>query len=640
MGEQSITLNPDQLYMHNFIRHLLNDVEALKIMLEEDYFETGITRIGAEQEMCLVYRDSLKPAKINMEIIEKMKDYPWLTTELAKFNLETNFDPKEFTGSCFRDLEAENHEYLNMIQEYLHPYNASIILTGILPTLQKNDLDIENLTPKDRYYALMNSIKAQLIGQSFELRLNGIDELNIRHDSPLLEACNTSYQVHLQVSPKDFVKMYNISQAITAPVLAIAANSPLVFGKRLWHENRIALFQQALDTRTTQDHMRERSPRVNFGKGWLQDSILEIYKEDISRFRVLLGTDIEEESLELIKNGKVPKLKALQVHNSTVYRWNRPCYGISANGKPHLRIENRVLPAGPTIQDQTANAAFWLGTMMAAGEQYSDITSQISYEDVRDNFMKASQFGIDSEFTWFKDKKVSACDLILEELLPMARQGLKSCKVDSGDIEKYLGIIEERAKKHMNGSRWILRAFTKLKSETTVDEALSVLTSCIISNQQKHIPVHNWPLPNLNDMEHYNPSQMQVNEFMETDLFTCQKDDPVELVADMMDWRKINYCPVEDTKGNLIGLITSRLILRYYAKRAKMKTEDAVLVRDIMIDTPITIGPNERIIDAVEKMKKHGIGSLPVVQGNELVGIITEMDFLRISARLIQNSGK
>ena len=636
MGEQSITLEPDILQMHDFVKHLLNDVEALKIMLEDDWFETGIVRIGAEQEMCMVYKDSLKPAKINMQIMEEMKEFPWLTTELAKFNLETNFDPKELTGTCFSDLEKENHLYLETIRKYLAPHNADIILTGILATLKKSDLDISNLTPKDRYHALMKAIHDQLIGQSFELRLNGIDELHIRHDSPLLEACNTSYQIHLQVSPKDFVKMYNIAQAFTGPVLAIAANSPLVFGKRLWHESRIALFQQALDTRTTHDHMRERSPRVNFGSGWLKGSILEIYKEDISRFRVLLGTDIEEESLEMIKAGKVPKLKALQVHNSTVYRWNRPCYGISPNGKPHLRIENRVLPAGPTVIDQTANAVLWLGAMTGAGFVYEDITKKLSYEDVSDNFLKAAKFGIDTSFSWFNDKKISAVDLVTQELIPLAQEGLKRSNVSSNDIDKYLDIIKERAERHMNGARWILRSFSKLKSETTIDESVTILTSAIIKNQQKQLPVHTWELAGLNDMENYNPSKMEVHEFMETDLFTCQKDDPVELVADMMDWRKINYSPVEDIKGNLIGLMTSRIILRYYAKKSKMKSDEPCLVKDVMISDPVTISPNATIIEAVEIMKEKKIGSLPVVQDDELVGIITEMNFLKISSRLIQ----
>ncbi len=636
MGEHNITLAPDLLHMHNFIRHLLNDVEALKIMLEEEWFETGIVRIGAEQEMCMVYKDTLKPAKINMQIIEEMKDFPWLTTELAKFNLETNFDPKELTGNCFSELERENLLYLETIQKYLTPHNAQIIITGILPTLKKADLDISNLTPKDRYFALMKAIHDQLIGQSFELRLNGIDELHISHDSPLLEACNTSYQVHLQVSPGEFVKMYNIAQAFTGPVMAIAANSPLVFGKRLWHESRIALFQQALDTRTTHDHMRERSPRVNFGSGWLEGSILEIYKEDISRFRVLLGSDIEEESLELIKSGKVPKLKALQVHNSTVYRWNRPCYGISPNGKPHLRIENRVLPAGPTVLDQTANAAFWLGAMMGARDVYDDITKDLSYDDVSDNFLKAAKFGIDTNFSWCRDKKISATDLILQELLPLAEAGLKKSKVNTADIDLYLGTIKERAQNHMNGARWILRSFSKLKNETTIDEAVTILTSSMIKNQLKQIPVHTWEIPGINDMENYNPTQMQVHEFMETDLFTCQKDDPVELVADTMDWRKINYSPVEDTKGQLVGLMTSRIILRYYAKKTKMKSDDPILVKDIMIVNPITIEANSTILEAIEIMKTHGIGSLPVVQGNELVGIITEVNFLRISTRLIE----
>ena len=213
--------------------------------------------------------------------------------------------------------------------------DTKLILTGILPTLRKFHLDLDNLTPKKRYRALMESINTQLIGSAYELRLTGIDELLLQHDSPMLEACNTSFQVHLQVSPNDFVKMYNIAQTLAGPTMAIAANSPIVFGRRLWHESRIAMFQQALDTRTTHDHMRERSPRVNFSNDWLQDSLLEIYREDIARFRVLISGDVQEDAIAMINKGEVPKLRALQVHNSTVYRWNRPCYGISSDGKPH-----------------------------------------------------------------------------------------------------------------------------------------------------------------------------------------------------------------------------------------------------------------------------------------------------------------
>ncbi|MEZ4984989.1 MAG: hypothetical protein R2795_08140 [Saprospiraceae bacterium] len=219
--------------------------------------------------------------------------------------------------------------------------------------------------------------------------------------------------------------------------------------------------------RTTHDHLRERSPRVSFGTGWLDKSIMEIYKEDIARFRVLLGNDINEDSIDMIQEGKVPKLRALQVHNSTVYRWNRPCYGISPNGKPHLRIENRVLPSGYTVIDEVANAAFWLGAMTGMAANYKDIREVISWEDVRDNFGKAAKFGIDTNFTWFKDKKINATDLVLKELLPMARKGLEIRQVAKEDIDKYLGVIEARANAHMNGARWQLRAYTQLKKKST-----------------------------------------------------------------------------------------------------------------------------------------------------------------------------
>ena len=386
--------------MRRFVQHLLNDVKAMEYMLENDWFEDDVIRIGAEQEMCLIDKKTFKPAPIAMDVLEHMKEHAWVETELAKFNLEINLQPKVFEGRCLRQLEQETTDHLGLVRRHLAEFNADILLTGILPTLRKWDLELHNLTPKKRYKALMDAINSQLVGNSYELRLVGIDELLVKHDSPLLEACNTSFQVHLQVRPQDFVKMYNISQALAAPVMAIAANSPIVFGKRLWHESRIALFQQALDTRTTAYHMRERSPRVIFGNDWINESIIEIYKEDIARFRVLLSADVEEDSLTRINDGKVPKLRALQVHNSTVYRWNRPCYGISDNGRPHLRIENRVLPAGPTVLDEMANAALWLGAMIGLSTHVEDIRTRVSWDDVRDNFSKAAKFGIDSAFSW------------------------------------------------------------------------------------------------------------------------------------------------------------------------------------------------------------------------------------------------
>lgn len=640
MGEQKVSVAQEGIGMQSFVRSLLRDVQALEYMLENDWFEKDIIRIGAEQEMCLVDASTYKPACINMEVLEKLSQYPWVVTELAKFNLEVNLSPREFSGKCLREMDQENREFLNIIRRQLKDWNAEVCLTGILPTLRKPDLDMSNLTPKPRYFALMEAIHSQMLGSAFELRLSGIDELLVKHDSPLLEACNTSFQVHLQVSPDIFVPMYNMAQALAAPIMAISANSPIVFGKRLWHESRIALFQQALDVRTTHDHMRERSPRVSFGTGWLENSLLEIYKEDIARFRVLLAGDVDEDSLEAIQEGRTPKLRALQVHNSTVYRWNRPCYGISPNGKPHLRIENRVIPAGPTTTDAAANAAFWLGAMIGMGHEYKDIRNHVSWEDVRDNFMKAAQYGIDSHFNWFHDKKLSACDLVLHELLPMARKGLQMRGVIKQDIDKYLGIIEQRARDHMNGARWQLRTFTKLSKECTRDEAVTAMTAAIVTNQWKDIPVHQWTMPAFSDLPNYHPSKLRVEEFMETDLFTVQKDDLIELVTDLMDWRKIRYMPVEESKGQLCGLITSRLLLRHFARKNKLNSKEANTVKDIMIEAPITITPNATLIEAMNLMREKRIGCLPVVQNDELIGIITEMDFLRISTRLIEQLEK
>ena len=638
MGEKKFKKAKGELGKQQFVSNLLQDMQALEYMLHNQFFETGITRIGAEQEMCIIQKKSFKAAPIALEIMDLLQDKPWLDTELAKFNLEINLDPRVFTGSALKDMEAETNEKLQIIKSELAHFQSDILLTGILPTLHKNDLESHNLTPRERYKLLVESLSAQLLGQAFELRIQGIDELLLRSHTPLLEAANTSFQVHLQVDPENFVPYYNIAQALTAPVLGISANSPIVFGRRLWHESRIALFQQALDVRTTNEHMRERSPRVNFGSDWVHNSILDIYREDIARFRSLIYPETNENSIETVLAGNIPRLSALQVHNSTVYRWNRPCYGISDTGKPHLRIENRVLPAGPTVVDEIANAALWLGAVVGCAKEWGDIRKKMSWEDVRDNFEKAARFGMDSKFTWFKDKKITVTDLVQHELIPLAKEGLASQGINSGDIDFYMDIISQRAKLNLNGARWQLRAFTKLKKETSMDEAITVMTSAIYENQTLGKPVHTWELPELKDLLDYRPGNLRVEEFMQTDLFTVSKDDLIELVAKLMDWKKIRYMPVEDQKGNICGLITSRLLLRFYSQKGISIKEGNKLhtVEDIMISSPIVIEPGKSIIEALHIMREKKIGCLPVVTDGELIGIITEMDFLRISARLIE----
>ena len=640
MGFQKVNTVDNTQEMLRFVRNLLLDVRAFEYMLEHDWFESDIMRIGAEQEMCLVHNETFKPACINMAVLDKLGDKPWCVTELAKFNLEVNLNPREFSGECLSLMEAENLSYLDEIQKALNGFDASIVLCGILPTLRKHDLEMYNLTPKERYFALMAAIQKHLLGTAFELRVEGIDELLVKHDSPLLEACNTSFQVHLQVTPHEFVKMYNIAQALAGPTIALSANSPLVFGRRLWHETRIALFQQSLDTRTTSDHMRERLPRVNFGNGWLRGDITRIYREDISRFRVLLAGETEEDSLEMVRAGKTPKLRALQIHNSTVYRWNRPCYGISPNGKPHLRIENRVLPAGPSVADEMANAAFWLGAMVGLGSQLDDITTKMDFPDVRDNFVKASKFGIDSSFTWFGDSKISAQELLLKELIPIAREGLKQRKIKAADINRYLGIAEARVKAHRTGARWALRTFTSLQKSVTSEEALTAVTAAMVKNQKTNQPVHTWKEATSADLEVWHPSKLMVEEFMSTDLFTVQRDDLIELVAEIMDWRRIRYMPVENNRCELIGLVSSRMLLRHFSRCRKSDDECPITVKDIMIEKPITVTPETTVMEAMNKMRENRIGCLPVVKGKELVGIITEMDFLRITGRLMERVEK
>ena len=635
MGEQRVKLAKTNEQVQNFMKNVLKDLRALKKMLDEDWFETDTIRIGAEQEICLIDQNA-KPFFESGKVLEKLGgESEHFTTEFAKFNLEINVNPPlEFKGNALSQMEHNLQKRVEQVRDAAEELGAEVLLTGILPTIRKADVSMDSLTPIPRYKALCEAID-NLRGKEYELRIQGMDELLMKFDTPMLEGCNTGFQVHLQIKPDEFVSKYNIAQAITAPVLASAVNSPLFLGKRLWSETRIALFHQSIDTRGVGDHIRESSPRVMFGTDWLKDSILDIYKEDISRFRVLLSSDVEEDVEELLKNGVPPELMALKVHNGTVYRWNRPCYGVGG-GKPHLRIENRVLPSGPTVIDEMANTAFWLGLLNGFEDEYADITKELEFDDARMNFFAASKMGLDTKFEWTKGKKVTAKDLIIDELLPIAKAGLEKAAIDKSDIDTYLGVIEDRVESAQTGAYWVVKSYANLMKENNREHSVSAITNSMLKNQKKGEPVHKWGLARVEDMDHWKPSSLLVEEFMTTDLFTARKEDLIEFTGNLMDWRKIRYIPIEDDQKHLIGLVSMRMMLREYSKAV---TEDIEIINrpisDFMIENPITVHPEASIMEAMNIMQEQKIGCLPVVKNSRLVGIITEDNFMNITRRLL-----
>lgn len=655
MGDFNVKSVTTQQEMQQFMRHLLREIQALDRMLKEEWFETDTIRIGAEQEMCLVDKN-WKPKHLNMEALEAIND-PAFTSELANFNLEANLSPQVFHGKAFALLHEELKQTLNKAQAKVRPLGAILLLVGILPTIRKADVEIDNITPQDRYKALMNALK-DLRGDLFELRISGIDEVNLQQKTAMLEACNTSFQVHLQVTPHEFARKYNYAQALAGPVMAVSVNSPMLFGRRLWKETRIALFQQSIDIRTFTEHLRDRSPRVTFGNHWLERSVMEIYKEDIARFKILLQTEVDENVFEQMDQGITPKLRALNIHNSTVYRWNRPCYGISPNGQPHLRIENRIFPSGPSLPDAVANAAFWIGLMNGMEDEYPDITKVMDFSDAKSGFFAASRFGMDTKLPWVKGKKVAPAQLIKEQLLPIARHGLLKASIDSKDIDTYLGIIQERAASGQTGSCWILNSFSSLAKEgLTRDEISSAITASIHEHQEQAIPIHKWDLAHESKIESYEPTSLLVEEFMITDLITVQEDDIIDLVANIMNWRRIRHIPVEDKDSKLVGLITARMLMRYFSEREMRGNakEPLPTVKTIMNENPLSVLPKTPIMEAMDIMQQQKIGCLPVVleedpddhpngrkkvKGPRLVGMITESEFLSITGSLIKRLGK
>jgi CBS domain-containing protein len=626
MGQQNIQQQTGREEGRVFLRKVLREVRALEWLFEHGRIESGVRRVGAEQELFLVDR-AWRPSLTALAILERGREPHW-TTELGQFNLEINLDPEVLTGACLARMERQLGDELARLRAVAHQFGVEAVLVGILPTLRLSDIDLRNMTPRPRYQAL-NEVLNHMRRGAFEFRLKGSDEVSVAVASVMLEACCTSFQVHLQVDPEHFASRYNLAQAITAPLLATACNSPLLFGRRLWHETRIPLFQQSMDTRTTSTHLRERVPRVSLGTRWIRQSPVEIFDEDIARFRVLLAVPVAEDPFEDVRAERAPELRALRLFNGTVYRWNRACYGVT-DGRPHLRIENRVFPAGPTIVDEVANAAFFLGLMSGMPGPYPDVTKVMDFGHAEGNFQAAAQHGLGAIFTWFGGRRLHARELVLNELLPIARAGLSSAGVVSEDVDRYLSVIEERVASGRTGSQWQLESFVHLRSREQPDVVLRSLTASMAHQQWQGEPAHRWHAATLSELGKGDPD-MRIEEFMTTDLLTVHPEEPVELVLHLMDWRRIRHVPVEDDEGRLVGMVSWYHVLRVL--RPQDPRAEPRSVREIMQTELRTVTPETPLDAALRVMKQAGTDSLPVVRDGRLVGIVTERDIIQIDYR-------
>jgi CBS domain-containing protein len=615
MGNLNVTKLSKKKDKANYIHQLTKDLEALDFMIDNDMIEKAPIRIGAEQEFCLV-DDEFLPNGNALDILKEIDDEHF-TTEIGNYNLEINLDPFELKDDCFSQLHKQLKDLLSKAKIVAGKHHTKIALTGILPTLSLKHISIDNMTPIQRYFVLNEAIKESR-KQDFDIHIKGVDELNLLHDSVMLEGCNTSFQAHLQIHPDDFIKSYNWAQAISGPVLSACTNSPFLFGKELWSETRIALFTQSVDTRANSFLLNEKQSRVSFGNNWETGRVSDIFKDNISRFRSLVTAEFEKDSVEMLQNGEIPKLKALCLHNGTVYRWNRVCYGVGG-GKPHLRIENRYIPSGPSMKDEIANMMFWVGLMVGRPKSEDNIHETMDFKDAKFNFFKAARYGMASQFTW-KGKTVTSQRLILDELLPMAYRGLYKMGISPRDAENYLTVIENRVNIH-NGSEWLTKSYRSLLKRKKPIEALQVLTANMYLKQEHDYPVSTWQILDEDAHTTFNINKKVVH-VMNTDLFTVGKKDSLELVINMMKWKNIHHMPVINEKKNLVGLLSWADVKNHIDEIE----ESTKCVQNFMKDDLITITIDKSLDEAKQLMATNKINCLPVVKGKKLVGILTTND--------------
>ncbi|MHA4851542.1 glutamate-cysteine ligase family protein [Rhodococcus sp. MSC1_016] len=483
-----------------FRQKVLMCADALERMLKEGAFRDDIDpprpMLGMEIEFNLVHAD-MTPAMSNNAVLESIGDDAVFQTELGQFNVEMNVKPGPLVGDGTFELERTLRASLSVVDARIHRHDAQLVMIGMLPTLELEHLDREWISANPRYELLNEQIFAAR-GEDIELDLEGValegrpqEQLRADSNSVVPEAACTSLQLHLRVAPEEFAAHWNAAQCLAGAQVALAANSPFLAGKALWHESRIPIFEQATDTRPLELKNQGVRPRVWFGERWIS-SVFDLFEENSRYFPALLPEVTDVDPAAELDAGRIPDLSELQMHNGTIYRWNRPVYDC-ADGKPHLRIENRVLPAGPTVLDIMANAAFYYGALRGLVEADQPVWTRMSFNAAEENLRAGAQHGMDAQMYWPGVGTLGADELVLRRLLPIADQGLAAFGLSQKARDRYLSVIEGRCLTRQTGAAW-QRAQVVRHEDAGMNrrDALAAMMRQYVENMRDGSPVHTW----------------------------------------------------------------------------------------------------------------------------------------------------
>lgn len=447
---------------------------ALETRLLEQWFADGVFcdehPVGGFELECCLLDAAGDPAPVNQQCLQEHAN-PFVVPELALFNLEINGTARPLKGDVFSRMAEELDGIWRQCNATAHRAGAHLGMIGILPTLRQADLSLVNMSPLNRYRALNEQVFRLRRGEPIELDIDGPEPLKLRHADVMLESAATSFQIHLQVRPQTAARVYNLSKILSAPMVALSANSPFLFGQDLWSETRIPLFEQSISVGAS-----DLTKRVSFGIRYVYSSIMENFTANLERYPVLLPKLMDDPP---------ERLSHLRLHNGTIWRWNRPLIGFDAHGRPHIRIEHRVVPAGPGVADSIANAAFYFGLVVGL-EKTEKLEERLPFTLARDNFYAAAREAMSAEFTWLDGHKVRAKQLLQEELLPLARRGLNQLGVDPAEVEHWLGPIQGRLETGQTGAVW-QRTWVKRHGQD-----MHGLTQAYVECQDSGLPVYAW----------------------------------------------------------------------------------------------------------------------------------------------------